>query len=184
MDPGHDARTGTLIARDGSSRSDRLDATDRWIGSTTAALAGGAAATAAITVLSAASRALGLMTLDFGRTLGTTVRPDRRSTRALGWIMHGANGVLFALGYRALFRAARVAPDAQSGVILGAAHFAAAIAGLAVAPYVHPRPRQAGLRPLRPTAYGPMTIPGMLVGHVVYGAIVGRALTVRRAQDT
>jgi hypothetical protein len=123
------------------------------------------------------------MTLDFGRMLGTTVRPDRRSTRALGWIMHGVNGLLLALGYRALFRAARVAPDAQSGVILGTVHFAAALAGLAIAPHLHPRPRQAGLRPLRPRAYGPMTVPGMLVGHLVYGAIVGRALTVRRAED-
>ncbi len=122
------------------------------------------------------------MTLDFGRMLGTTVRPDRPSTRALGWVIHGVNGLLFPLGYRAVFRSARVAPDAKSGVILGAAHFAASVAGLAIAPHVHPRPRQAGLRPLRPTAYGPMTVPGMLVGHLIYGAIVGRALTVRRAE--
>jgi hypothetical protein len=93
------------------------------------------------------------------------------------------NGLILAFGYRAAFRVARVAPDSRAGLVLGAAHFAAAMAGLALAPHLHPRAREAGLKRLRPTAYGPMTVPGMLIGHLVYGAIVGRALNRDRRVD-
>jgi hypothetical protein len=126
--------------------------------------------------MSATARALGVMTLDFSRAIGTAFRRDGPATRAMGWAIYATNGLLLALGYRAVFRVARVAPDSRAGLVLGTVHFGAALAGLAVAPHLHPRAREAGLKPLRPTTYGPMTIPGMLIGHLVYGAIVGRAL--------
>lgn len=140
------------------------------------ALTGGAAAMAVITVLMTVSERLGLVRLNFGRLLGTAVHADGAGTRLLGWTLHVANGVGFPLAYRELFRRAGVSPGARHGAAAGQGHFGGAALFIALLLRVHPRPEEAGLRPFGPFAYGSMTVPGMLMGHVIYGAIVGRFL--------
>jgi hypothetical protein len=140
----------------------------------------GAAATAALTAVALPAMALGLMRLNFGKMLGTAVAPDSRRTRALGWGLHTLNGLLLAGAYQAVFRMMGSQPTAARGALLGVAHAGVALAGLSLLPRVHPRPFTAGLRPLSATAYGPLTLPGMLAGHIVYGAVAGAALGADR----
>ncbi len=139
-------------------------------------LTGGVVATGTMTGLTLVSKTLGLFRLDFGRLLGTLLAPDSGRTRAVGWGLHAANGTLFALGYQLLFRKLGMWPGAQGGALLGLAHAGAALGVLAALPSLHPRPRQAGLQEPGSFSYGPLTIPGMLLGHVLYGAIAGWAM--------
>lgn len=145
----------------------------RQSGGTLRTLAGGAAAAAGLSGLALASNALGLLRLDFGRLVGTFLAPDSARTRRLGWSLNLVNGALLALGYGEVFRRLRLWPGAPAGALLGLAHGAGATALVAALPQIHPRPRQAGLRPMSVDAYGPLTLPGMLLGHVLYGALVG-----------
>lgn len=131
-------------------------------------------ASCAITALSYLSNRAGLLSLDFGRMLGTMVAPARRSTVRLGWAMQLLNGIGLAAGYAALFRFLR--PSPRNGLFVGLAHGVLAGVGLEALSRLHPRPREAGLRHLTPTAYGPLTVPGLLGGHLVYGGLIGRGL--------
>lgn len=139
-------------------------------------LKAGTAATSALTALAVPALGLGLLRLNFGRMLGTALGPDRPRTQALGWGVHVLNGLVLAGGYQLAFRALHARASAPRGAALGLLHGAAALAGLALLPRVHPRPLAAGLKPLSPAAYGPLTVPGMLLGHVVYGAVLGAML--------
>lgn len=137
------------------------------------AMAGGLVAMIVVTALSLVGRALGLVRLSFGRVLGTVLAPDGPETRAVGWSLHFLNGAVLALVYRELFRRTSVPAGPKSGAAAGLLHSLLSLAALGLFPRLHPRPRQAGLRPAHPYAYGPLTIPGMLAGHALYGAIVG-----------
>lgn len=145
-------------------------------------LGGGLAAITSVTALAAASDALGLLQLSFGRVLGTMLGPDRAATRAAGWTWHVLNGVAFALAYRELFRRSPLPAGPVGGAAAGVGHCLLGTAAIALLPRLHPRPLQAGLRSFGPAAYGPMTLPGMLLGHVFYGAIVGWFLRPARPE--
>ena len=147
-------------------------------------LACGAATTVAVTVLLEVANRLGLLRLNFARLLGTLLLPDGRSARALGWTLHYLNGTGFAVFYRAAFALAGLRPAPPSGAALGAAHSLVALGVLAALGGAHPRRRQAGARPLSPTAYGPLTLPGMVTGHVIYGAVVAWLLSLARPGTT
>lgn len=136
----------------------------------------GLLATAELSVMSEAARALGLVRVDFPRVLGTTIIPNVQRARRLGWVMQAANGVLFAFAYQPVLRRR---PGIATGAALGFLHFAAAMTWLALVPRRHPRPGTAGVRPLSPTAYGAMAVPGMLLGHLAYGATLGAAAARR-----
>ena len=137
------------------------------------ALGAGLLATAVITSVAVVSNWLGLLRLNFGRMLGTALAHESAATQALGWGLHFANGAALALVYREVFRRAGIPARPLAGAVLGVGHFLAAMLFMALVPRVHPRPEQARLRPLRLFAYVPLTFPGMLVAHVIYGALVG-----------
>ncbi|MCO5171832.1 MAG: hypothetical protein M9894_36495 [Planctomycetes bacterium] len=139
-------------------------------------LAAGACATAALTGATLASNAVGLTRLDLPRMLGTSLTGDGRLARALGWGLHAFNGVSIASAYRTAWRRAGVAPGARQGALLGLVHGLVSLGYMAAAPRVHPRPAAAGLRPFAPAAYGPAWIPAMVLGHVLYGAVLGGLL--------
>ena len=136
-------------------------------------MAGGVVAMGVMVGAMMVSKALGVMRLDFGRMLGTVVMPDSGEARTIGWGLNFVNGAAIALAYRQAFRWLGMWPGAASGALLGLAHAVGAMAFVAAAPYIHPRPKQAGLRKMGPFAYGPLTVPGMVLGHALFGAIVG-----------
>jgi len=122
--------------------------------------------------------------MDLPFLLGTAVTIDRVRAKAAGYALHFVFGIVFALGYYAVF-----VVIGRSGFLLGAllglVHglFAGTALVNALLPVVHPRMGTgfdaAGSAPLlEPPGfmlrnYGRQTPLATIVAHVAYGAIVG-----------
>ena len=148
------------------------------------ALAGGFVGTLVLTTTLRAASEAGLTRIDIPFLLGTAATKDRLRAKALGYVFHFGFGLLFALGYYALF----VAVD-HSGWLLGAGFglvhglFAGSALVNILLPLVHPRMgtpfTAAGSSPLlEPPGflmmnYGRRTPIVSLGAHIAYGAIVG-----------
>ena len=148
------------------------------------ALAGGVAGTLVLTTMLRAASELRLTRMDIPFLLGTALTVNRVRAEAVGYILHFVFGVLFALGYWAIF-AAIGESGWWLGAVFGLAHgfFAASALVNVLLPLVHPHMATpltaAGSTPLlEPPGflmlnYGRSTPVVTLVGHVVYGTIVG-----------
>ena len=148
------------------------------------ALVGGLVGTLVLTSTLRAASELGLTRMDLPFLLGTAVTENRVHAKAVGYGIHVAFGVLFALAYWAVFSAVD-----ESGWIMGAAlglvHgiFAATALVNVLLPLVHPRmatPLTAAddsplLEPpgFLMLNYGRATPVVTLTGHAAYGTIVG-----------
>jgi hypothetical protein len=148
------------------------------------ALAGGVVGTIVLTTSLRASQELGWTRMDIPLLLGTVFTANRSRASVIGYAFHFVNGLLFALGYYAIFRAVGRA-GWIFGAALGVVH--AGFAGGALVnillPAIHPRMgtpwTDAEETPLlEPPGfllrnYGERTVLGNLVAHAAYGAIVG-----------
>jgi len=148
------------------------------------ALAGGFVGTIVLTSGLRVAQELGWTRMDIPLLLGTVFTDDRDRATVIGVVVHFLNGLLFALGYYAIFSAVDQA-GWLFGAALGVVH--AALAGgvlvTLLLPAVHPRMgtpwSDAEETPLlEPPGfllvnYGRRTALWTLLGHVVYGAIVG-----------
>jgi hypothetical protein len=148
------------------------------------ALAGGAVGTILLTSGLRLAQELGWTRMDIPLLLGTVFTDRRGRASVIGYAVHFANGLLFALAYYAVFRAVGHA-GWLFGAALGVVH--AALAGGALLtvllPAVHPRMgtpwSDAEETPLLEAPgfmlqnYGQRTVIWTLAGHVLYGAIVG-----------
>ena len=148
------------------------------------ALAGGVAGTLVLTTLLRAASELGLTRMDIPFLLGTAISANRVRAKAIGYGLHFVFGLLFALGYYAVFVAI-----GESGFLLGAlfglvhALFAGSALVNVLLPVVHPRMgtgfTAAGSAPLlEPPGflllnYGRQTPLVTIIAHIAYGAIVG-----------
>jgi hypothetical protein len=148
------------------------------------AVAGGIVGTVVLTTLLRAASELGLTRMDIPFLLGTAVTTDRVRAKALGYALHFVFGLLFALGYYAVFAAVGHA-GFLTGAGFGLLHglFAGSALVNVLLPAVHPRMGSgfdaADSAPLlEPPGfllvnYGRQTPVATLVAHVAYGAIVG-----------
>jgi hypothetical protein len=148
------------------------------------ALAGGAVGTILLTSGLRIAQEVGWTRMDIPLLLGTVFTDRRGRASVIGYSVHFGNGLLFALAYYAVFRAVDHA-GWLFGAALGVVH--AALAGGALLtvllPAVHPRMgtpwSDAEETPLLEAPgfmlqnYGRRTVIWTLVGHVLYGAIVG-----------
>jgi hypothetical protein len=148
------------------------------------ALAGGFVGTIVLTSGLRVAQELGWTRMDIPLLLGTVFTDDRGRATVIGVAIHFLNGLVFALGYYAIFRAVDQAGWAF-GAALGVAH--AALAGgvlvTLLLPAVHPRMgtpwSDAEETPLLEAPgfmllnYGRRTALWTLLAHVAYGAIVG-----------
>ena len=148
------------------------------------ALAGGFVGTVVLTSGLRVAQELGWTRMDIPLLLGTVFTDDRDRATVIGVAVHFLNGLLFALGYYAIFRAVDQA-GWLFGAALGVVH--AALAGgvlvTMLLPAVHPRMgtpwSDAEETPLlEPPGfllvnYGRRTALWTLIGHVAFGAIVG-----------
>ena len=148
------------------------------------ALVGGVAGTLVLTTLLRAASELGVTRMDLPFLLGTAVTADRVRAKAIGYGLHFAFGLVFALAYYTAF----VVID-QSGLLLGAlfglvhALFASTALVNILLPVVHPRMGSgftaANSAPLlEPPGflllnYGRQTPFATVISHVLYGGIVG-----------
>jgi hypothetical protein len=148
------------------------------------ALAGGAVGTILLTSGLRLAQEIGWTRMDIPLLLGTVFTDRRGSASVIGYVVHFCNGLLFALVYYAVFRAVGHA-GWLFGAALGLVH--ASLAGGALLtvllPAVHPRMgspwSDAEETPLLEAPgfllmnYGRRTLIWTLVGHLIYGAIVG-----------
>jgi hypothetical protein len=148
------------------------------------ALVGGLVGTLVLTTMLRAASELGLTRIDLPFILGTAVTENRVHAKAAGYALHFVFGLIFALGYGVIF-----VVIGRAGVLLGAllgllhALFAATALVSVLLPVVHPRMgtgfNAAGSSPMiEPPGflllnYGRQTPLVTVLGHVVYGAIVG-----------
>jgi hypothetical protein len=148
------------------------------------ALAGGFVGTLVLTTLLRAASELRLTRIDLPFLLGTAFTVNRAHAKALGYALHFLAGLIFALGYYAIFAAID-----ESGWWLGAlfglvhALFVSTALVNLLLPVVHPR-MGSPLTAANSTAlleppgflmlnYGPQTPLVTIVAHLAYGAIVG-----------
>ncbi|MGI8305518.1 hypothetical protein [Saccharopolyspora hattusasensis] len=127
---------------------------------------------------------LKLTRIDIPFLLGTCVTVNRSRAKALGYLAHFVFGELFALGYYGLFVAQRTS-SWWLGALFGLVHgmFAGTALVNLLLPVVHPRmgtnltsaPQSALLEPpgFLLLNYGAVTPIVSLLGHVLYGALVG-----------
>ncbi len=148
------------------------------------ALAGGAVGTILLTSGLRIAQELGLTRMDIPLLLGTVFSDRRGQASIIGYVIHFVNGLLFAVAYYAVFRAVGHA-GWLFGAALGFVH--ACLAGGALLtvllPAIHPRMgtpwSDAEETPLLESPgfllmnYGPRTLVWTLLGHILYGAIVG-----------
>lgn len=148
------------------------------------ALAGGFVGTIVLTSGLRVAQELGWTRMDIPLLLGTVFTDDRDRATVIGVAVHFLNGLLFALGYYAIFRAVDQAGwlfGAALGVVHGA--LSGGVLVTLLLPAVHPRMgtpwSNAEETPLlEPPGfllvnYGRRTALWTLLGHVAYGAIVG-----------
>jgi hypothetical protein len=147
-------------------------------------LAGGFVGTIALTSGLRIAQETGLTRMDIPLLLGTAFSPRRSRAVLIGYGLHFVNGLLFSLGYAAIFEAVGHT-GAAFGAGLGLAHGLMAGGALlnAALPAIHPRMgtpwSDAEETPLlEPPGfllanYGRRTAIVSLTLHVAYGAVVG-----------
>jgi hypothetical protein len=121
------------------------------------ALAGGAVGTIVLTSGLRVAQEVGWTRMDIPLLLGTVFTDRRGRASVMGYVMHFANGLLFALCYYLIFRAVGHA-GWLFGAVLGLVH--AALAGGALMtvllPAIHPRMGRRGrTRRTRPCSSRP-----------------------------
>jgi hypothetical protein len=148
------------------------------------ALAGGVIGTAVLTSGLRLAQEAGWTRMDIPLLLGTVVTGDRARANLFGYALHFLFGLLFSVGYAAVFFGVGHA-GWLFGAALGVVH--ALFAGTALVnlllPAIHPRMgsgwtdaeetpvlEQPGFMLMN---YGKHSIVATLVAHVLYGAIVG-----------
>jgi hypothetical protein len=147
-------------------------------------LAGGLIGTVVLSTSLRGAQELGWTRMDLPLLLGTVFTANRWRASVVGYAIHFANGLLFALVYYAVFAGVGRA-GWLFGAALGLVHGAFAGGALVnvLLPAVHPRMgtpwSDAEETPvLEPPGfllrnYGERTLVGNLIAHVAYGAIVG-----------
>jgi hypothetical protein len=152
-------------------------------------LAGGFAGTLVLTTVLRTASELNLTRMDLPFLLGTIVSIDRTRAKAIGYVAHFALGLLFALIYYAMF-VALGRHDWWLGTLLGLGQgvFAGTVLINVLLPLVHPR---MGTRFSDITTialleapgfmarnYGLQTPTASLIAHILYGTIIGLAVTL------
>jgi uncharacterized membrane protein YagU involved in acid resistance len=147
------------------------------------ALAGGFAGTLTLTTMLRTASELNLTRMDLPFLLGTAVTANRTRAKAVGYVAHFVMGLIFALGYYALFLALG-RHDWWLGAVfgLGQGLFAGTVLVNVLLPLVHPRMGSAlsdasSVALLEPPGfmarnYGVQTPVVSLVAHVLYGTVI------------
>ncbi len=141
------------------------------------AVVAGLVATAVMTALMYMGKAMG-MRMDMPRMLGLMFTgPDSTGVvYALGLIAHFMMGVLFAIIYAALFSLLGIEASWLWGAVFGAVHGVMAGMAFRMMPAMHPRmgPGEVLAAPGPFGAnYGSMIPVGVMMLHIIFGAVVG-----------
>ncbi|MCU1348208.1 MAG: hypothetical protein JWO56_1238 [Acidobacteria bacterium] len=143
----------------------------------------GFVATTMLTTMTVAGQTLGLTRIDIPFILGTFWTANRDRARVLGYVVHVANGWLFALAYALIFESVHDA-SLEDGALMGLVQgLVITCVILPLLPGIHPRMVSDSRGPeptrlLEPPGYlsmnyGRLTPLVTLVAHTAYGAILG-----------
>ncbi len=143
----------------------------------------GFAATVVLTTLIAGSQGLGMTRMNLPYLLGTMVTPDRDRAKPLGVVIHLFNGWVFSAVYVAMFHLWG-GPALWKGAAIGFVHAAfVLVAAMPALPGLHPRMASesrgpTAARQIEPPGflalhYGIQTPISIVVGHLVFGLILG-----------
>lgn len=131
----------------------------------------GIGATLVMTALLYMANAVGMVHMDMVKTLGTMFVAPGATAYVVGGIMHLMMGIIFAAIYALAYQATGLASNWKTGLGFGFIHWIVAGIGLGLLPLVHPP------MPMTPGFFlvhqGMMGILGLLMLHLVYGAVVG-----------
>jgi hypothetical protein len=140
------------------------------------AIVWGVVATVAFTLFRLAGKAMGMTRMDLHDLLGSNVaRPGSTASQVAGAVMHHINGALLAIF--GVYGIALVGAEVTwlTGAIWGLVLTAFALLMLTTIGSIHPAIRR-GVQDdpgMAATNFGPMTPMGSLLGHVVYGLVLG-----------
>lgn len=145
------------------------------------ALVGGLAGTAAMTAMMAMGKATGMTRIDMPLMLGGMLTGDDDRARSIGQVIHFFNGmVIFGLVYAALLSAI---PGAAwwTAAWIGLIHGLIAVMAMPMMGAMHPRVALEGAPDALPMVnpglggrnFGGGTPLGLVVGHVLYGVVLG-----------
>ncbi len=147
-------------------------------------LVAGFVGTIVLTTAMRAATQLGLTRMDLSFLLGTIVTENRTRAKAWGYTFHFLIGIVFALGYAAVFRVVGYSTW-WLGALFGVVHalFMSTVLVNVLLPVVHPRmatPETAADETalIEPPGflmlnYGRRTVLVTIASHILYGAIVG-----------
>lgn len=140
------------------------------------ALVWGVIATAVFTAFSMVGKAVGMTRMDLLDLLGSTVaEPDTGRSRLLGAVVHHVNGALLAVFWAYGVALVDLPANWWTGALWGVLLTAFALLMMTTMGSVHPAiQRDEQDDPgLAATNFGAMTPMGSLMGHVVYGIVLG-----------
>jgi hypothetical protein len=141
------------------------------------ALGAGIVGALALALMTDLSRGVGLIDANLARYQGCIVlgRSEGMGAWLAGMAVHLAMGSVLALGYALIFAVVWGQASWTTGALIGLAHGLAAGAGFPMLDRMNPCVRDGRMRGfgLFGRGYGWMMTAGLLMGHIVYGAIVG-----------
>ncbi|MFP8904973.1 hypothetical protein [Streptomyces atacamensis] len=140
------------------------------------ALVWGVVATAAFTLFSIMGKAVGMTRMDLLDLLGSTVAtPHTGAARAVGAVMHHMNGAVLAVAWAYGTALLGLSADWATGLLWGAVLTPLALLMMSTVGTVHPAMRHGRQDDPGPAAvhFGSMTPLGSLLGHLVYGLVLG-----------
>lgn len=140
------------------------------------AIVWGVVATVAFTLFGMMGQRMGMTDMDILELLGsTTSRAGTAGAKAAGAVMHHMNGAVLAVAWAFGVGLLGVGANWATGLVWGVALTGLALIMMSsIAPF-HPAIRDGKLRDPGPAAtnYGKMTPLGSLMGHLVYGLVLG-----------
>ena len=143
-----------------------------WLG----AIVWGVVATLAFTLFSIMGEAMGMTRMDILDLLGSMMaQPGSTAARAIGAMIHHANGALLAIAWAYEVALIGLPANWLTGLAWGAILTALALLMMSTMGAVHPAIRKGEQEDpgLMATNFGAMTPLGSLMGHLVYGLVLG-----------
>ncbi len=145
-----------------------------WLG----AIVWGVVATIAFTLFSMMGKAVGMTHMDLLDLLGSMVAPvGSTASRAIGALIHHANGALLAIAWAYGVALVGLPANWLTAVGWGVILWILALLMMSTIGAVHPAIRRGDQEDPGPAAtnFGAMTPVGSLMGHLVYGLVLGVA---------
>ena len=145
-----------------------------WLG----AIVWGVVATIAFTLFSMMGKAVGMTRMDLLDLLGSMVAPvGSKASRAIGALIHHANGALLAIAWAYGVALMGLPANWLTALGWGVILWILALLMMSTIGAVHPAIRRGDQEDPGPgaTNFGAMTPVGSLMGHLVYGLVLGVA---------